>query len=969
FAMLATPVTAAAPQTCVTFMDDEAGGSMAKYTNVAGDEGWTMYWTDHSQNVFSGNPAQSSVYDWYAGLPDYTEADFIMDNLYTDAVDGWLLSSQVTIIYENATGYVGWTYCANTGTASPKEFNEPACKLYPISTASISGSDIALTWPAIAMGAFSYTPDASTTLADVNAQLMGYEVYRSTTNATWNDNAAMGTVSGAITDWTLVGGSAGAPITGTSWTDTGILTGSGSTYYYSTKLVFRGLTSAAVYDNQTTMYGGQGSNGINDPMGTSFPPETTLLTAWNPVGLAGDTTSEWVTLNATIDEPDGTDTLLAAEFRVDGGAAQPMAAVDGTFDGITETVTGTYNFPDGPFAEGAHTFEVRGQDNVDGWNTTWVSSTFTITDTTSPLGAYLAGTPANGADRQAGATVDVTARYTDFTNFSVATLFYWNQSEVARANNVTMTDYAWDWGSYIVDFTGSFAVWGSAGDVITYEVEFEDLGNAGANPPTVIAQRTIDVIAAATTATGPVPIYGTALQYDGTLAGGYLPVPIPGAVGTVVWYNNTISAWTTSGFTADGDGDYIVDIYNVTDGGTVYVNVTNNPVYGNLGWNYTILAAGVGGEYDPVRQNVTCGIPYDIRILQPVANAIIQITALFTLEYEIIDRLLVRTPGYYTFADGLFNMSAWPSPMAPNSYVAPPDTQFDGIGGGDGVYLGVNVMQINYPTGQWWLNESEGGQVEPIPNPYLTPWGQIFLDPALSIPLWYKDWHNISINVTGGGFDWYLTQGWNLVSCPQNATFDINANAYFDAQDAMNWTNTYLFNNWAVYDGALAMADRTGPGAYITYLLDTGLGFAIDSTSGYWVWLGLAGPYVIHFDAVNATTTGMNVTDVAVAAGWNMLGYQHNFTITWGFFPWASDFTDGTIAAFLTHTSFGGLRTKLSVTQWTTAKWYNSYVVDVGFNGVVAKDWQWISSYSTQPGNGFWLWSDAGGTMTYSTVL
>ena len=62
--------------------------------------------------------------------------------------------------------------------------------------------------------------------------------------------------------------------------------------------------------------------------------------------------------------------------------------------------------------------------------------------------------------------------------------------------------------------------------------------------------------------------------------------------------------------------------------------------------------------------------------------------------------------------------------------------------------------------------------------------------------------------------------------------------------------------------------------------------------------------------------------------------------------------------------------TKIVVTQWSTAKWYKSYVVDAGFNGMPAQDWQWMPVvYSQNPGDGFWLWVDTGGTITYSTML
>jgi|GEM_PF-5984800 len=130
----------------------------------------------------------------------------------------------------------------------------------PVPIATENGTNVDLTWPA-----FHQFDDTGNPHPAIDAQLEGFLVYRSTTNATWNDNPAMGPVSGNLSDWMLVGGTVNSPVAGTSWTDVGILAGSGNTYYYSVKPVIRGVA-----DNVDFKYGGWGSNGIADPM--SLPP-------------------------------------------------------------------------------------------------------------------------------------------------------------------------------------------------------------------------------------------------------------------------------------------------------------------------------------------------------------------------------------------------------------------------------------------------------------------------------------------------------------------------------------------------------------------------------------------------------------------------------------------------------------------------------------------------------------------------
>jgi hypothetical protein len=349
----------------------------------------------------------------------------------------------------------------------------------------------------------------------------------------------------------------------------------------------------------------------------------------------------------------------------------------------------------------------------------------------------------------------------------------------------------------------------------------------------------------------------------------------------------------------------------------------------------------------------------------------------------VYDRNYLLAPGYYNTAletpdRGYVNITGGPIPPALNSYIAPADVLKDGTVDGDPghfVSLIPAGMTIFFPVGVWWLNVSEGGQAFPDTF-YLTPWDAWWLDPAAAVPGWLKDWDNITINVVGGGFDWELIQGWNLVSCPQNFTHRVGANAYMDSQDALNWTNLYMINFLALAgDPLLSIARNDGgvPSTYTGYDLDTGEGtaFMMNCQNSYWVFTGLVGPNIIHFDSVNETTNaGPDLVSYDLVAGWNMMGWQHNYSVPigWGAIPTASDFADGTVdtTGLL---DIAGALTKIVVTEWTDVKWYNSYVVTDTFPGMADKDWLWDFSYSAQPGNGVWIWIDAPTTYVYSTVF
>jgi hypothetical protein len=525
-------------------------------------------------------------------------------------------------------------------------------------------------------------------------------------------------------------------------------------------------------------------------------------------------------------------------------------------------------------------------------------------------------------------------------------------------------------------FEATFDTYGNEWENITYEVEFQDSAAGGPNI-LVLAQRHITPRLVADMPQDPYPIYGYTVLYDGTSVGGYAPLLITGCTVTVEWLNTSIGAWSTITYTDTlGTGQYSVDILNYTEGGYVFCNVTVNPNgFGNLGYNWTMVEtlAAPGGRL----QNITCGVPYDILWNQPIPMSTYAPAALIPLEYTLYDRDGIQVAGYYNFGGaavdrGFVNITAGPMVPQVNGYTMPVDKVFEGTADPDpGHFLGTG--QIFFPGGLWWLNVSEGGQLPLTDTFFLTDWGTWYLDPLNTIPGWLKDWDNITIMIQVGGFDWELHQGWNLVSCPQNATYRVDTNPFFDSQDALNWTNTYLFATFGFYDPALSIADRIGgnPSAYQTYDLDTGEGpaWAIDTLHGYWVFMSQAGgPYIVHFDSINATTiVGTDTISCDLFTGWNLQGWQHNYTWTvgWTVVPTASMFTDGTIDPALNVPAMQ----KIVATEWEeTTQWYESYVVTDIFPGMANKNWVW-DMFTLNPGAGCWVWVPADITITYSTVF
>lgn len=686
----------------------------------------------------------------------------------------------------------------------------------------------------------------------------------------------------------------------------------------------------------------------------TYPPETSALTAWNPSGLAGVITSEWVRLNATITDTEApSDIITAAEYRVDGGAWTPMTAVDGAFnDEASEAVTALFSFPNAPFAIGAHTFDVRGTDNADGLNATFASSIFTITDTTLPV---ITTNSVPGATIYANQPATFQIGYGDFTDYNplIASSYFRYRVGVAPWTTVVWTPGVFAFGSYLwtLGYTipgGTFA----AGNVVTYEGQVTD--TAGVPNIGAWASGSFTVLAAAAGVQDPYPIYGYVSLYDGTQVGGYAPlISAGGPVVTATWISSATNLPINRAGTVNALGQFSIDLLNYTTGTRVLLTVPAfDAPYNNAGSNWTTIdIVGFPGGRE---QNVVCGVPYSFTITAPVplANEVAGIG--FPATYVIRDRAGLTAQGYYTFNDG---NTRWTSSDV--TFVPPATTQFDGIGGGNGV--GNNVLTLS-TGGLQWINISET-----VCDWYPTPWNnfQVMTGFAgivpVDVPGWQDDFDNITVNVLSGGFSWRVVDGWNIVSVPQDPV-NKGANGIFDSFDALNYCH------WQLPGVAvLSLADRV-PGNPSTYnLFDYGqaeaAAFPMDGTHGYWVFADVAG--ICAFNATNYSVIGANI--VNAAAGWNLLGFTHNYVV-WTITPTAQQFTNGAVSATL-GIGVGG-NTKIVATQWLFAaapQWYNSYVVTTTFPGMGAPyNWAWDFAYAAQPGNGYFLWLTAPTVITFN---
>jgi hypothetical protein len=272
--------------------------------------------------------------------------------------------------------------------------------------------------------------------------------------------------------------------------------------------------------------------------------------------------------------------------------------------------------------------------------------------------------------------------------------------------------------------------------------------------------------------------------------------------------------------------------------------------------------------------------------------------------------------------------------------------------------------------GNHWLNVTERDLLGA--NPYLTPWGG-FADDNNGRRGWLDDWANATVSVQGGGFDWRLTDGWNLVSAPQNAVRRVGLNAYFDAQDAIEECVADGVN-----DPNLKIATKTNtiaPSTYTTYTrgdLETSpTNFQMQSTKGYWIYVSpgtLFAPLIVHFDALDWPSNGTIALNLA--NNWNLIGFPHNRSLVdWSNGLSATDFAMGVVDPDIDVQQIGGTQARVVITYWFhETQMYQSFVrqQDPWFPGVAARDWAWEPyGFSDNPGVGVWLWVASPCTLDY----
>ena len=200
----------------------------------------------------------------------------------------------------------------------------------------------------------------------------------------------------------------------------------------------------------------------------------------------------------------------------------------------------------------------------------------------------------------------------------------------------------------------------------------------------------------------------------------------------ITWWD-VYNGWRTELTPTDAIGLYMYDLTNYSDGGVVYINATFDAPYNNRGYNYTYIDVGMGMSI----QEVVCGVPYDVLIINPLPMNFVPSGIPFVTDYIIVDRDGMLAQGYFTHGDGPMD---WVStdPL----FVPPPSAFFDGTA--DPTPGQRTELLTLWTPPQQWIEVYEGG----IPgNQYLTPWGEFYIDPDSLVPGWLKDWDFIPLVV------------------------------------------------------------------------------------------------------------------------------------------------------------------------------------------------------------------------------
>jgi hypothetical protein len=276
------------------------------------------------------------------------------DPAISEGITDWIPGDECIIVVNRDYGTYGVDHAGYVAFQSVTLNNDgvqvaPAIDLQkiPVPQFVANGSDfIEFDWPAI---------------NDPGGIVAGYTVYRSTTN---------GTVSGDA-DWTLIGGTVNAPITGLTFNDTSI--SGGITYYYSLKIVFTGYIAddPVDVDNYECTVFGEGSTlmeapapppGIDSIMivtnpgtGTVEVLDQTIWVGWtityyaaafnSSSGYVGDVSVTWSVVNAggaTATTTPGPGISSDFDAMLTGGTAT-VTADDGS--GHTDTVIFTITPP------------------------------------------------------------------------------------------------------------------------------------------------------------------------------------------------------------------------------------------------------------------------------------------------------------------------------------------------------------------------------------------------------------------------------------------------------------------------------------------------------------------------------------------------------------------------------------------------------------------------------------------------
>lgn len=740
----------------------------------------------------------------------------------------------------------------------------------------------------------------------------GYGLYKSTTGPITATNP--GTFVADIT----------TTYTDTAWT---------ADAWYAVKVKWDG-SSTDVFIAPRYSYGYSQNLFVDYVVAGNDPPVVTVP-ATVPAVHNGNTVTEFVTIGATITDLQAAD-VLSATYSVDGGAPVAFAQT-----GVSPlVVSAVYNFPS-PYTEGAHTVSIVANDGTVN-SVAPGAAPFTVTDTTAPLAAW---------DTVPGATafwtndIVFTASYEDFSTFQAAGSYLtWSLNAVPQANIPFVMTFD-GFGSFLYTATATIpAGTGAAGDVITYGGQ---VTAASATPQTTpLAAGGPITLADPPVLTDPFPVFGTVVLYDGA-AGVYspnlAPINTPVAVG---YFDFALGAWNVIPTVTDALGQYTVDIMNVVVGDPAGIEVAAGPFpgYNNMGyaWVPVVAAYAVGG----VQVDVTCGVPAEVIITVPLTLSNVIAGTPFIATYTIVDIDGVLAQGYYTFEGQML----WTSSDV--AFVAPAGRTFNGIATAT-PGTATDSLTLWTPP-QQTIRIGENGLLSNDMPSSLGDYGPINIG-GVSTPVFTDDWDEIILNIMGNSFDWNVVDGWNIVSVPMDPVFK-GGDGVFGAFDALATCNALMA------DPTLVVAMRDNAGVYTVADLavaeGTAADFAMDGVHGYWVYSETVGGAIVNFLALDYAAVGFNT--VNAVAGWNLLGFTHNFgTGTW-------NVAGNLDADYLTTALPGvGMTTKIIATEWDyTAQWYYSYVVTPTFV-MPSRNWGWDFSYSAMPGNGFYLWLDAAAAITF----